>query len=645
MSLARIVLTMGAVLTTAVTTLPSTAANAGPAARSRERAAPLIATPVDLGVGTGTSSVGTHVQGPVVVAEVLGERPNPGLAHARLDEPTPGLHHLSDLPNSPHNATLTWVVDVDLPYIVGSRQAGTASYRGWVHNMTLGDAYDVQGFGGFLAFASAVDGDTVVGVAEVDGAGHAYAADARTGGSVRDLGTLGGNMSQASDVSGGVVVGSARRSDGTTGAFVTRLDDDASLVDLGALGGLDSAARTIDRGIVAGWADVPSGVEHAFATDLDGPPGLVDLGTLGGDQVRPTDLDGSLLVGTATRPDGSEASWWADLGGAGGLHDLGTLPSGQRPPKVSGSFVAGTHETATGRRGFVFDVDGGQTLDLAPLPGHLSTAAADVDGNVVVGTSYASDGTSRAVAWTLSRMGPPAFDFAHERVRADEGARARVTVVRSGDPGPARTVRYRVSEIRGGATAGTDFKPVKGIVRFAAGQTRATFRVPLRQDDSREGPEAVRMRLGNGSAATLVIRASDQRPDARVRLGSRKKWVSNDRARLQVRPGDPADFQVRLGHEPGGGKARVTMDVHSNDPKGVTIRWTLGRRDVTAAVTSKQGLDVAVPAKAKRAPVLYAHVRTPKPLAAGGSKVVKVTTTWHGDVPVSDHVRIRVGRR
>jgi uncharacterized membrane protein len=643
MSLARIVLTMSVLLTTAVATLPAATARAGSTSQSRVRAAPLIATPVDLGAGPGSSSTGTHVDGPVAVAALTDARGIRSQGYARLDEATPNLQPLYDGPG--FNSSLTYVVDVDLPFVVGTHLVGTASYRGWVHDLDTGRVHDIDGLGGFLAHAAAVDGETVVGGAETGTASsHAYAADARTG-SVRDLGTLGGRTSQAHDVSGALVVGAADRSDGTRGAFVARLDaGDAPLADLGTLGGPDSGATTVDGSVVAGWADVSLGVEHVFGTDVASRTGLVDLGTLGGDRARPSDVDGDLIVGAGTRADGSSASWWADLGAGGGLHDLGTLPSLQGAPRVSGSFVAGTHETTAGARGFVVDVDGGQSLDLAPLPGHVSTAAADVDGNVVVGTSYASDGTSRAVAWTISRQGPPAFDFAHERVRAHEGNRARITVVRSGDPAPARTMRYRVSEIRGGATSGTDFKPVRGTVRFAAGQTRATFRVPLRQDDSREGPEAVRLRLVNGSAATLLIRASDQRPDARLRVGSGKRWRTNDRVRLPVRPGDPGDFQVRLGQEPGRGKAKVTMNVRSNDPKGVSIRWFLGRRDVTAVVTSKQGLEVAVPAKTKGSPILTAHVRTPKLVADGRSKVVNLKTTWRGDAPVSDLVRVRVGR-
>jgi probable HAF family extracellular repeat protein len=645
MSQARILLAVVTLLTTAVTTMPVTAAQAGSTTRARERAAPLIASPIDLGAGTGISSAGTHVDGSVAVAAVFDARGVKQLGYARLDEPIPVLQPLHDGPG--YNSSLTYVADVDLPFVVGTHLAGTASYRGWVNDLATGQVYDVEGLGGMLAFAAAVDGDTVVGGAEPNtGWAHAYAADARTGGSIRDLGTFGGRFSWAYDVSGPVVVGSADRGDGTSGAFVARLDGDASLVDLGTLGGPDSGATAVDGRVVAGWADVSSGVEHAFATDLDGSAGLVDLGTLGGDRAWPSDVDGDVVVGTATRADGSDASWWAELGAGGGLHDLGTLASdGPGPPRVSGSFVVGTHETAVGRRGFVVDVDGDQSLDLAPLPGHVSTAAADVDGNVVVGTSFASDGTSRAVAWTLSRQGPPAFDFARERYRAEEGARAQVTVVRSGDPGPATMVRYRVYEARGGATAGADFRPRKGTLRFASGQTRATFRVRLHQDDGREGPERVQLRLGDGSAAALVIRASDQRPDAHIRVGGRGPWAAHDRVELGVRPADPAAVQVRLGHEPGRGTARVTMVVRSTDPKGVVSRWFLGRRDVTSMVTSDQGLDVAVPTRSRRAPVLTARVRTPRLLAPGARKILEVKAIWRGDIRASDLVRIRVTRR
>jgi endoglucanase len=99
-------------------------------------------------------------------------------------------------------------------------------------------------------------------------------------------------------------------------------------------------------------------------------------------------------------------------------------------------------------------------------------------------------------------------------VTEGQGA-ATITVVRS-DPSGSGEVRYGVWYDQS-ATPYQDYTPVSGRVDFADGQTSATFRIPIPDDQVVESPETVKlgiygsypMQLGSPTRARLTIEDND----------------------------------------------------------------------------------------------------------------------------------------
>lgn len=163
--------------------------------------------------------------------------------------------------------------------------------------------------------------------------------------------------------------------------------------------------------------------------------------------------------------------------------------------------------------------------DLGTLSGTHGVVVA-IDGNVAVGWSRTASDSLRATVWTIRCTTAPALRFGTVRYAAQEsGRRATVTVVRTGRTVPAVSVRYQTSNA--GAIAGRDFRAVSGTLRFASGQTRRSFSVPVLDDSHRERDEVILLTpaypspgavLGTPNAAALVIMGCDQRPDAWVSM-------------------------------------------------------------------------------------------------------------------------------
>lgn len=201
----------------------------------------------------------------------------------------------------------------------------------------------------------------------------------------------------------------------------------------------------------------------AFAEDVSAPdPVMRSLGSLGGPVAdQATDVDGSMVVGYA------------------GI--VGTL---------------NTHA-------FAYDLGAG-----TPRMTDLGSAVLDESSdsirvsNVVAGNQFVGD-LERAVAWTLATTTAPALRFAKITTFVRENAgRATVTVVRDGDTSAAVSVNYATRDI-GGAARRKDFTPTRGTVSFEAGQTTATFRVPIVNDKRREGRERFLVRLRDPSAGAI----------------------------------------------------------------------------------------------------------------------------------------------
>jgi probable HAF family extracellular repeat protein len=504
----------------AVVTLATAAAGAPGPATSAD--AP-IAIARDLGTGVGTSSSAVALAGHVVVGYTEGTGPgHKRLFQYDLDDPSATMRVLDD---GGIYANLSTIVDADGPYVAGTQQVGTASTGAFVFDARSQAVVRVPRLGDLHASARAIDQGVVVGRSQVNNSGwHAFAYDVDGAREVLDLGTLGGPDSDALDVSGDAVVGQSDGADLAGHAFVVDLAvPGRPMVDLGTLGGAESAATAVSGDVVVGWAEAAGGARRAFAVRRSTPGRLASIGTLGGPTSEATDVAGEIVVGTSTRPDGSVGIWWTDLRTVPYvLRDLGTQAASAPGPRVVGGRVIGTRMTPAGDRGFVLDVETGSVWDLDPLPGHVRSAAADVAGVDVVGSSYAAGGetTVRATAWTLGTVPAPSFRLARKRTKVSEGTTTRIKVVRSGDVREAADVRYRVSGTRRGATAGKDFRKRRGVVHFEAGQVRAYVRVRIRDDRVRERREKARVRIRAVTPGTtvttarrawLIIRASDRR--------------------------------------------------------------------------------------------------------------------------------------
>ena len=191
-------------------------------------------------------------------------------------------------------------------------------------------ARDLGTLGGEDSFATAIDGDIVVGAAMTPtGRYHAFAYDLGAVPAMIDLGTLGGTSSEATDVSGDIVVGVSRTGPRSSARFFyyDLAAAEPTMVDLGiGFGGTiygDRWGPFIDDGVIVGQADVGASDQEprAFAFDMrDGSPSLVNLGTLGSGQEGrysyATAVDDGVVVGTSTTPAREGGGFAYDLDAA-----------------------------------------------------------------------------------------------------------------------------------------------------------------------------------------------------------------------------------------------------------------------------------------------------------------------------------------
>lgn len=545
---------------------------------------------------------------------------------------------------------------------------------------------DLGTLGGSESHAVAVDGTWVVGRAETgDGRDHAFAVDvAADNPTMLDLGTLPGYTSSwATAVSDGIVVGTS--SDGRTGqAFAVDLKAAVpQMVPLGDLGdGSDAAA--VDNGIVVGRAFSPKDERwHVFAVDLTSPDPVVrDLGHVGG-RGLPSNLavDDGIVVGSAPTIEGSEHAFVVDLTAADAtMRDLyfGELRTSSWPTDVESGLVVGSgRNLVTGAMfGFVYDVATGSRRQ-------LSKSVIDVDNHgSAIGIEFDGDGATRAFMFDAT-AGEPVLvdrgvlvsfagvwpipsdeqvlintdDYGHAAVwpvgetvrvhgsppRASESAGAvRVRVLRTGDLTLPASVRYRTAG--GSARADVDFTSRAGTLNFAAGQSEATIKIPVRDDSRAEPVErfAVRLTQPSGgqrlltSEAIVTLRESDQRPDLEVSTTARRGYVGdgvhNGTAARQtrtaaVRRGSTRSFYVRLHNDH---NAAITTSVRPEQvPAGVRVRYLHAGQDITEAVTGPGGWNVTV--RPGRRVLVRLEVVAGGVLPPGATRTVKVAAIWSGD--------------
>ena len=404
----------------------------------------------------------------------------------------------------------------------------------------------------------------------------------------------------------------------------------------------------------------------AFAYDLAASaPGMRDLGNLGSSQSIATAVEGRTVAGTSTRSlNGIPHVFTVDLAAtAPRMRDRGSMGGFGSVDELRDGVLVGEARRAGDDRPRAFAVDlrsaRPEITDLGTLGGADGKATA-VQGRTVVGSSTPASGrVPHATAWTLRSTTAPSFRFGRLRYAVQENAgRALVTVLRYGNPDRAVSVTYAARDLA--HVPGHDFTPVKGTLRFAAGQVRKTFSVPIR-DDSRKEPEeefvlTVRSPtngavLGTPNTAGLVIRPSDQRPDGWISNQAGRSFVGNNiynstgtrQTRSQsARRQETRVFYVRVFND---GNSLDTFTFRGTGAgRDATVRYSLGATDVTSAMRSSAGkrLQVGPGFSAD----FQVRITIRRSAAIGSLKAAKISATWKGDSIRTDTVRgvVKVAR-
>lgn len=582
--------------------------------------------------------------------------------------------------------------DVDGPVVVGSSLlADGVTRHAFAYDLRGSTMRDLGTLGGRNSEAFAIAGTLVAGTADTaDGKRHAFAYDLATS-TMHDIGSLvPGGTSEASAVDDGVVVGQSGPTVGQGHAFAYDVAT-GRLRDLGDLGLGQSRAVAVDAGTIVGEAwSTTTWQRQSFAYDL----GTSTVRTISAGV--PTDLSGSVVVGNAPNPvalaydlgastardlpgpharvptvsavDGTAAAGsvvgvWStylvtwDLAAATPVgRDRGSL--GGRGIQVT-DLQDGVVVGSVGRAGddrlrpFAFDLRASRPwmTDLGTVGGTSGTAMA-VSGRTVVGWSSTPRHQSHATAWSLRSTSAPSFRFARPRAVVQESVgHAHYTVLRDGRAARAASVKYVVRRTWSGAGV-----LATGTLRFAAGQTSRTLRAPVVDDSRRERDEraVVVLRspssgavLGSPNTGLLVVRASDQRPDAWISTSALSSYVGNNvynstgvrqTRTLSAQRGRTRTFHVRLQND---GSVQNDFVLRGSVARaGSTVRYVYEGRDVTRSLRSAGGWRVQL----LRGSWVSLEVRvTPTRSAAIGSlKPATLSATWHGDGIRTDVVRGQV---
>lgn len=583
--------------------------------------------------------------------------------------------------------------DVDGTVVVGSSLlADGLTSHAFAYDLHGSTMRDLGTLGGRNSNAVDIDGTVVTGTSDTDGQRHAFAYDLATS-TMHDVGSLvPGGVSEASGVDDGVVVGQSGPRAGHGNAFAYDVAS-GTLRDLGDLGLGDSRAIDVDRGtvLVEAWSTT-TWQRQAFAYDLGTSTVrlLTSVPHTGG---VPVALSGSVAVGNAPRPaafaydfatstgrdlpgpharvptvaavDGTQAAGFVngvfssylvawDLAAAAPVgRDRGSLGgNGVGVSALRDGVVVGTANRAgDGRpRAVALDLHASRPwlTDLGTVGGTAGDAVA-VSGRTVVGWSSTARHHLHATAWTLRTTSAPSFRFARPQSVVQESVgKARFTVLRDGSAARAASVTYVVRRPwSGGQVLAT------GILRFAAGRTSRTLLVPILDDTRREAYDrwAVVLRspsagavLGTPNTGLLVVRKSDQRPDAWISTSALSSYAGNNvynstgarqTRTLSAQRGRTRTFHVRVYND---GNIQNDFVVRGSAARpGSTVRYFYEGNDVTRALRSANGWRVQL----LRGSHVSLEVRvTPTGSASIGSlKPAAVRATWRGDGDRVDAVR------
>jgi probable HAF family extracellular repeat protein len=608
----------------------------------------------DLGtLSDDTDSVATAVNGPLIVGGSYYEDPHGRSAihepaqHAFVYDLSAAAPTMRDLGNLGGNGNLlgtaAFADDVSGNVVVGSSTSTDGAYHGYAYDLgaatpTMRDLGVISQYEFYpsrlLVERNIVVAKSSTAVSIGDSTdGRAFTYDlAAAGATRRYLGSLGRGGSEATAVDRGIIVGSASTRTRPHAFAYNRRATRPAMRDLGSLRRLAASGATAVSGDhVVGWSDLDRAGNyerrHAFVYDLGAARvRMRDLGTTGGTYSSASGVDGNLVVGTSARAgDGCWRAFGYDLGAPRQtMADLGTLGG------CSGSVVA-------------------------------------VDGRIAVGSSTTPAGAEHASAWTVSRSTAPVlgFDRAHSWVQ-ENTSQARLTVTRAGNLSRPVSVHYattalvpdQLGDVDGSgvpAEPGRDFTATSGTLRFAAGQTRRSFSVPVRNDRVPEGRETLLVTLdaptggavlGAPNAAAINIGPSDQRPDAEVSTDPVSGYVGDDvynttgagqTRTAAAHHARTRTFYVRIYND---GTTANVITVHGSASRaGSTVRYST-RTDITRAMRSRHGVRFTIGRRGHR--TIKVRITVGATASAGSLQPAAVTATWTGDGLRRDRVRAQV---
>jgi hypothetical protein len=243
--------------------------------------------------------------------------------------------------------------------------------------------------------------------------------------------------------------------------------------------------------------------------------------------------------------------------------------------------------------------------------------------------------------------------IASDVVVHENAGSALVTIRRDGDLSPSFDVDFQTSQ---GTASDLDFTDTDrtaalgNALHFASGEATKTVAVPIINDARQEPTETIDLSLSNIQNASasvtiapgsrrIIIRASDQQPDAYIKLAGasfRGSNVYNTSASGQswttsARRGATSTFYVTVQND---GDIRNTVRVRAMNSSG-TLLAVNRSSSMTASVRSRSGRQVRLdPGRA----ITFRFDLT-MGSAATGTEQFYVLATWSGDRSVYDRVR------
>lgn len=247
----------------------------------------------------------------------------------------------------------------------------------------------------------------------------------------------------------------------------------------------------------------------------------------------------------------------------------------------------------------------------------------------------------------------PVLRFSTASASVNEGQTRAIVVERLGDPTPAVTVSYGARD--GSARAPGDYRPTTGVLTFDPGEETGTVTITTEQDAIREPNETITVSLtdpsgatlGSPSDATLVVLASDQRPDALVRYSADRTSLGNNiynttassQTRSVTAPRRTSrTFYVQMQND-GNAPSAFTLR-GSGSSTGFTIRYFSGSTDITGRVVRGTYSSGTLSPGAARTVRLVVTIGSGATLRS--VKSCLITVTWTGDVVARDAVKARV---